>query len=427
MFEDKKDRQVIKLPFGMRDILPPETEERNKIREVISREFKLWGYGEVKTPVIEYTGNISVGAGKNWKNKLISFFDSDGNPVSLRTDMTIPIARLTGMRINKKQLPVRFCYFADSFRQSGIQKGLRRIYNQAGLEFIGSAGNIAADVEILIVLLITLNKLNISNYKIGLGHAELTEGLFDWFKLDAAEREIIRKKVILKDFVSLENFLGKKDKKKAEIFIKLLQPRNDFQKTADLISRIKEDKVSRSFNYISNIYNILGEFKYRDYLITDFSIIKDFSYYTGLLFEVYCQDINDIIGSGGRYDGLIKKFGMDVPATGFALDIDLTHKAAGRSGQKEDFKILLTGTYPLDDKSYAELIKLADRLHKKGILAEVCYEDKPDIESFAKEKKYNLLVEVEPDFKKLKVTDISRNIRTVLKISDFIKEIDNGK
>src|SRR4030043_2489020 len=139
MFKDKEENLIVKLPFGFRDIFPTEAQEKEVIKETIRQEFLLWGYGEVKTPVLEFTKNICAGVGKNWKDKLISFFDIDGNLVSLRADMTVPIARLTGMRIKAGQLPVRFFYFANSFRQSALQKGEKRVLNQAGLEFIGSS------------------------------------------------------------------------------------------------------------------------------------------------------------------------------------------------------------------------------------------------------------------------------------------------
>ena len=127
---------------------------------------------------------MSIGVGKDWNNKLINFFDIDGSLVSLRTDMTIPIARLTGMRVKKDQLPVRFCYFANSFKQSGMQKSIKRIYNQAGLEFIGSLNNIKADTEILIILINLLEKLKVGHFKIGLGNIKVIEGLCEWFGLD---------------------------------------------------------------------------------------------------------------------------------------------------------------------------------------------------------------------------------------------------
>ena len=424
MFENKKDNRVFKLPFGLRDIFPFESRERNNIKRIMEREFKLWGYGEVKTPAIEYTKNISIGVGKNWENKLINFFDVDGSPVSLRTDMTIPIARLTGMRIKKSQLPVRFCYFADSFRQSDIQKGVRRVYNQAGLEFIGSSNAVMSDIEILVILINILNGLNIRDYKIGLGHVEFIEGLCDWFKLNPGDRGYIRRTVAEKNFVALENFLNKKNKDKAEIFVKLIQPESDIKKISSLISKIKEQKVIKSFNYLKEIYNILEKLDCGGCLITDFSIIKDFDYYTGLLFEVYCPNLTDILGSGGRYDGLIKKFGLDIPATGFALDIDLAHKAIEKMDLRERLKILLKGR---DNKNNVELIRIARKLRDSDIIVELSFENIPHLEDFARGKDCDLLVEVEPDLENVKITDLNKNIKKVKKTSEFIKEFKNEK
>jgi ATP phosphoribosyltransferase regulatory subunit len=424
MFESQKDNKVVKLPFGLRDIFPLETRERNSIREIIGKEFRLWGYGEINTPVIEYTKNISIGVAKDWKNKLINFFDVDGSPVSLRTDMTIPIARLTGMRIKRNQLPVRFCYFADSFRQSDIQKGIRRAYSQAGLEFIGSSNAIMSDVEILVILINILNGLNLTDYKLGLGHVEFIEGLCEWFKFDGSDREYIRKEVAAKDFVALENFLNKKDESKAKIFLKLIQPESDIEKISALVSEIKEKKVIRSFSYLKEIYDILKQLDCKSCLVTDFSIIRDFDYYTGLLFEVYDSNITNIIGSGGRYDGLIKKFGMDVPATGFALDIDLTHKAIKEMNLSECLKILFKCR---DVKNIVELVRIAGKLRDKGIIVELSFEDMPDPESFARERNFDLLVEAEPDLKNVKINDLNKNIKRTEKTGEFIKGIKNEK
>lgn len=424
MFESQKDNKVVKLPFGLRDIFPLETRERNSIKEIIGKEFKLWGYGEVNTPVIEYTKNISIGVAKDWKNKLINFFDVDGSPVSLRTDMTIPIARLTGMRIKRSQFPVRFCYFADSFRQSDIQKGIRRAYSQAGLEFIGSSNAIMSDVEILVILINVLNGLNLTDYKLGLGHVEFIEGLCEWFEFDERDREYIKKEVAVKDFVALENFLNKKDKSKAEIFIKLIQPESDIKKISALVSEIKEKKVIRSFSYLKGIYDILRKLDCKSCIVTDFSIIRDFDYYTGLLFEVYNSNITNIIGSGGRYDGLIKKFGMDVPATGFALDIDLVHKAIKEMNLSGCLKILLKCD---DIKNIVELMRIASKLRDKGIIVELSFEDIPDPESFAKERNCDLFIEVEPDLKNVKINDLNKNMKRTEKTEEFIKEIKNER
>ncbi|GAH99303.1 unnamed protein product, partial [marine sediment metagenome] len=322
------------------------------------------------------------------------------------------------------QLPVRFCYFADSFRQSDIQKGVRRVYNQAGLEFIGSSNAMMSDVEILVILINILNGLNLGDYKIGLGHVEFIGGLCDWFKLNLKDREYIRRTIAIKNFVALENFLNKKNKDKAEIFMKLIQPESNIEKICSLVSKIKEQKVIKSFNYLKEIYDILEKLDCRGYLITDFSIIRDFDYYTGLLFEVYCPNVTDILGSGGRYDGLIKKFGLDIPATGFALDIDLAHKAIEKMDLRERLKILLKCQ---DNKNNLELIRIARKLRHSDIIVELSYGDISRLEDFAREKDCDLLVEVEPDLENVKITDLNKNMKKVKKVSEFLKEFKNEK
>jgi len=114
--------------------------------------------------------------------------------------MTIPIARLTGMRIKPEQLPARFFYFANSFRQSGLSKGKTRVVSQAGLELIGSSG-FASDFEVLAILINILKKLKIDNFKVGLGHIRIIEGLCDWLRLDLKASGIVRKNLISNNLV----------------------------------------------------------------------------------------------------------------------------------------------------------------------------------------------------------------------------------
>ena len=90
-------------------------------------------------------------------------------------------------------------------------------------------------------------------------------------------------------------------------------------------------KLQRSFCNLETVYKILKELDISKYFIIDLGILRDFDYYTGLIFEAYSSNINSILGSGGRYDKLIRKFGLDVPATGFALDIDILHKSMKES------------------------------------------------------------------------------------------------
>ncbi|MBE3090153.1 MAG: ATP phosphoribosyltransferase regulatory subunit [Actinobacteria bacterium] len=409
MFKEKEENLIVKLPFGFRDIFPTEAQEREVIKETIRQEFLLWGYGEVKTPVLEFTKNISSGVGKNWKDKLISFFDIDGNLVSLRADMTIPIARLTGMRIKSEQLPARFFYFANSFRQSGLSKGKPRVVSQAGLELIGSSG-FASDLEVLAILINILKKLKIDNFKVGLGHIKIVEGLCDWLKLDFKTGELVRNNLISNNFVEIGELVSKKDSKKAELFMELLKPEKDMEKISGLLSNVDEKKVAESFSYLKKVYEALKELGLNDYMLLDLSIIRDFEYYSGLLFEVYCPKTIDLLGSGGRYDGLIKKFGLDVPATGFALDVDLLHESIGESklySFKSEERTIVYG----NPEDCLKLVQFASEIKNKGVITELIFGSEKNLGKIAASRKCSCIYILEPGTNNFKLLEFKDKIK----------------
>lgn len=417
MFKEKDENLIVKLPFGSRDIFPIEAQEREAIKELIRNEFRFWGYGEIKTPIFEFTKNISAGVGKNWKDKLISFFDIDGNLVSLRADMTVPIARLTGMRIKASQLPVRFFYFANSFRQSALQKGEKRVLNQAGLEFIGSS-SFASDIEVLTILSNILKKLEIEDFKIGIGHIKLIEGLCSWLNLDTKGIEYIKDNLVLKNIVSIEEFLIKKDRQKTNIFIELLKPENEIKNLEKIISKISEKKVTPSFEYLKKVYNVLTELGLGKYLLIDLGMVREFDYYSGLLFEVYSSRITDLLGSGGRYDGLIKKFGLDVPATGFALDVDLLHKSLEESrldSFRAEERAILFG----DENDCLRLIQFSERLKRKKIFVELLFENENSLEKIAADRKCRYIFKIKLNSSNLTIFDLNRKSKEIKKIEEY--------
>jgi ATP phosphoribosyltransferase regulatory subunit len=419
MFKENEENLTLMLPFGFRDIFPVEAQERKEIDEALRNEFISWGYGEVKTPIIEYTKNISAGAGAKWKDKLMSFFDVDGNIVSLRADMTVPIARLSGMRIKERQLPARFFYFANSFRQSGPQKGQKRVLNQAGLEFIGSEG-ISADLEILNLLINLLRKSGLKDFKIAIGHVGFFEGIAGWFGLDNEGYDAVKENLINKNYVALKEYLKAIDYAKAEVFMEMIKPAKDFKDFEGLCGGISDKKISESIDYLKKVCCVLDGLGFAENIIIDLSIMRDFGYYSGLIFEIYSPGIFEIIGSGGRYDGLLKKFGLDVPATGFALDVDILHKALEGlifHKSKGMAKIILNVETP----DYLNTLKFAERLRTKGSnIVELIFGFDKDIENISLEKKADFIFKA--DFKNniVLVSDLKNNTLESINIDDII-------
>ncbi|MBN1299345.1 MAG: ATP phosphoribosyltransferase regulatory subunit [Actinobacteria bacterium] len=417
MFNDNKEKLILKLPFGFRDIFPVEAGERKDIEDAIRHEFVFWGYGELKTPIVELTENISSGTGKKWKDRLISFFDIDGNLISMRADMTIPVARLSGMRLKRGQLPAKFYYFANSFRQSPAQKGQKRVLNQAGLEYIG-AGTAQADAEVLIILINILKKLGIKDFKISLGHIKFIDAVCEWFGLDSSQSNSVRENLINKNLVYLREFLMEKDIKKAGIFLNIIRPFKNFEQVLEYGKKINEKKADDSLKYLSGICSLLKELELDNYLSIDLSVLRDFDYYSGLIFEIYCPGVAELLGSGGRYDGLIKKFGLDVPATGFALDMDLLHKSLDNSSnvfKKSIKRIILEGR----SGSFTDIIRLSDRLRESGNIVELHFDTSREISHIPGVHKADYIYRADFEKGKVVVTDLQKNDKQLIDLSDL--------
>jgi ATP phosphoribosyltransferase regulatory subunit len=420
MFKENEENLTLMLPFGFRDIFPVEAQERKDIDEALRNEFISWGYGEVKTPIIEYTKNISAGAGAKWKDKLISFFDIDGNVVSLRADMTVPIARLSGMRIKERQLPARFFYFANSFRQSGPQKGQKRVLNQAGIEFIGAEG-ISADLEILNILINLLRKSGLKDFKIAIGHVGFFEGIACWFGLDLEGYENVKENLINKNYVALKEYIAAIDPVKADVFMDMIKPAKDFKNIEGLCGSISDKKVSASIDYLKQACSVLDGLGFSENIIFDLSIMRDFGYYSGLIFEIYAPGISEMIGSGGRYDGLLKKFGLDVPATGFAIDVDILHKALAGfiSGKSKNMNKIILYVETID---YLSALKFAERLKSGGSsIVELIFGFGRDIENISLEKKADFIFKADFKSNTVFISDLKNNTQKSENIDDIIK------
>src|SRR5262249_7844959 len=160
-----------RIPSGTRDVLPDEMRELRAMTDRIRDVFERAGYGEVYTPALEYENSMSTG----WSGitqPAYRMFDEQGNVLVLRTDMTIPIARLVSTRYAHADPPLRFCYFAHAYRGVRPQRGHSRELLQAGVELIGSPTP-QGTAEALTVMCAALDAAGLQNYRVGVGDASL--------------------------------------------------------------------------------------------------------------------------------------------------------------------------------------------------------------------------------------------------------------
>jgi ATP phosphoribosyltransferase regulatory subunit len=295
------------IPSGTRDVLPDELRELRAITEAMRGVFEARGYGEIATPALEYEDVLTRGdpAAADPAYKL---FDEHGNVLVLRSDMTIPIARVVGTRYVEAPPPLRFCYFAHAYRSVRPQRGQAREMLQAGLELIGAPGP-EGTAEAIAVLCEGLDAAGLVNYRIGLGDASLYPRLLD--RHGVRNRAQILHELVTRDFVGLA-----REVRGHEELLRVPQLRGG----VEVLDEVPEAASLRA------VHDLLSP-GVAARVIFDLGLIRSLGYYTGAVFEVYDAALGAPIGGGGRYDDLLGRFGRDLPACGWALNVERLHIA----------------------------------------------------------------------------------------------------
>src|SRR3954465_3136970 len=158
------------IPSGTRDVLPDEMRELRAVTEAMRGVFETHGYGEVYTPAIEYESVLQRGGDD--VQPAYRVFDDHGNVLALRSDMTVPIARVVATRYATADPPLRFSYFAHAYRGVRPHRGQMREFLQAGIELVGAPAP-DGTVEGLTMLCEALDATGLKGYRIALGSASL--------------------------------------------------------------------------------------------------------------------------------------------------------------------------------------------------------------------------------------------------------------
>jgi ATP phosphoribosyltransferase regulatory subunit len=312
---------VDRIPSGTRDVLPDEMRELRAMTDRIREVFERAGYGEVYTPALEYESTLAGG----WTGltaPAYRVFDEQGNVLVLRTDMTIPIARLVATRYQHAAPPLRFCYFAHAYRGVRPQRGQSREFLQAGVELIGSPTP-DGTAEALTVMCAALDAAGLENYRVGVGDASLYPGLLETMGVGEEARERILQALVNGDFVGVEREMQTTgvSGEDAELLLKVPRIRGGPEVLTDLSGPLEEAATGM------RAIHALLEPRVAERLIFDLGLVRSLGYYTGAVFQVYDPAHGVPIGSGGRYDELLGQFGRPTPAVGFALNVERLHIA----------------------------------------------------------------------------------------------------
>src|SRR4051812_7033411 len=194
---------IHRIPPGTRDVLPAEMRELRRMEGALAAVFERFGYGEGAPPTIEY-GEVLARGDERGALSAYRFFDADGELLAMRTDMTIPIARVVATRLAATDPPFRLSYFANAYRAVRPQRGQMREFTQAGVELVGADAP-DGTAEMLEVLSAALDAIGLTRAVIGLGDADLYRQLLAELEVAEERRERILELLATHDLVGLED------------------------------------------------------------------------------------------------------------------------------------------------------------------------------------------------------------------------------
>ncbi|HLW47594.1 MAG TPA: ATP phosphoribosyltransferase regulatory subunit [bacterium] len=330
---DTRERWQL-IPSGTRDWLPREAARIRGAASGVLAEAARWGYREVVTPTLEYLDVLVRAEGAGAPDRLFKLIDRGGELLALRPDMTTSVARLVATRLrdvaSAASLPLRVAYAGQVFRGAPPAGAARlREFPQVGCELIGPR-TVEADAEIVALTVAAFRAAGVAAFSLSLGHVGFLQSVLAGLDLSEDDGAAVRALLYQKDFVGLGGLLERHrapaDRIEALLALPALRGPDALVEAGRLVHTPEGRDVVRD---LERLGEALAAHGVADAVTIDLSIIRDFDYYTGIVFEGHTAAVGAPLGGGGRYDRLLEQFGVALPATGFALRLDRVLAAEG--------------------------------------------------------------------------------------------------
>lgn len=360
-------KMLLHTPEGVRDIYNKECENKLYLQEQIHKVMKLYGYSDIQTPSFEFFDVFGKDKGSTPSKNMYKFFDREGNTLVLRPDVTPSIARAVAKYFTREDMPIRFCYMGNTFVNNAEHQGKLKEITQTGAELIGDNRS-DADVEIIALVINALLKCGLTEFQIEIGHAGIISGMIEVAMLDEDMAEEFKELLENKNFFGVEAFLNNNNiNETARLLISKLC---SYSGSIDIIKEAKEmtdnPLMLKAFERLEKVYDMLTMYGYERYISFDLANVSNHEYYTGITFKGYTYGTGDAVVTGGRYDRLLKLFGMDTQAMGFAINIDQLLIAMER--QKIDIDVNCEKVLILYEEEHRQVaLKNASELRIKDI------------------------------------------------------------
>lgn len=357
------------IPIGTATLLPQTAQRVRNLEDQLLAYLATWSYQEIILPTFEYLDVLSVGLAQEVLDQCYKFADrTSGRMLVLRPDATAQIARMVAMGLGGEALPLRFSYRTTVFRYELEHRGRDREVFQVGIELVGN-NTYHGDAEMVTMLAGIMDQVGLPEWKISLGHVGFFKALLSRSGLSPSGRKQAELAAAHKDLPRLEQILLTERLPRAMVRDILQVPERCGQyEVLEWGKRIagKDPQLLKPLHRLEQVFHQLALTQVQQHVLLDLGEFRGFDYYDGVVFDVFTSGVGREIGGGGRYNHLMGRFGRDLPAIGFGLDLDRLFSALESSGQlgNNDFSpVLLMGS----KRQAGEVFALAQKLRAAGI------------------------------------------------------------
>ena len=370
---------------GFMELLPTEQIKFNRIKEIIKHTYEKYGFLPIDTPVIESSDVLLAKAGGETEKQIYRFTKGDSD-LSLRFDLTVPLAKYVAKNYNNLTFPFRRYQIGKVYRGERTQRGRYREFYQCDIDIIDNESlNIINDAEIPSIIYNIFKEIDFGKFTIRINNRKVLSGFFEALNLNDKITDILRivDKIdkIGKDKVSdmlKEIKITEEQIAKIVEFITTKDNVIEYLKSLKLDNSLFEEGVAE-LEIVQKYMNSFGVPE--DYYMVDLSIARGLDYYTGTVYETIIDDYPQIgsICSGGRYDNLAE-FYTDKKLPGVGISIGLTRLFFILNEYKlmKDQKDSSIAEYliipMIEDLTYP--IEVATKLRAKGKKVEIYFDNK---------------------------------------------------
>ena len=381
---------------GFMELLPEDQILFNQIKNTIEEIYKLYGFLPLDTPIIELSEVLLAKAGGETEKQIYRFQKGDTD-LSLRFDLTVPLAKYVAKNYGNLSFPFRRYQIGKVYRGERTQKGRYREFYQCDIDIIGDEKlDLLNDAELPSIIYSIFSKLDFGEFTICINNRKILTGLFEELELEQKSQEVLRiidkiekigKDTAIKELEKIQ--IDKEEINKIIEFVEIQGTTDEkLQKLYEMIdiesqSYFKVDNevfktgVEELKQVIENI-RILG-IPDKNFKI-DLSIVRGLDYYTGTVYETFLNEHKELgsICSGGRYENLAENYtDKKLPGVGISIGFtrlfyQLKESNLLKIKEKSISKIIIIPMV----KDNTKAIKLASDLRNLGVPTQIFLEDK---------------------------------------------------